>query len=267
VGGGSGEPKGFGLSGKLNPCIVSGAALDQNGGMAWGHKIAVALLLAVACGVPAAADVPDRSACVAAGGAAERGAALPTNLLISIGMVESGRADPLTGRVAPWPWTVNVDGAGQYFENKADAVAFVRLAESSGAGDVDVGCFQISLQNHPDAFSSLDQAFDPVANATYAASYLNALKAQTGSWNMAIADYHSAVPDLGLPYQRRVLAAWHGLGDVPFGMDDGVDAAAFAAPDPVVIEEAPAARRVRVYTLDDPPGAGLARGLPRVISP
>jgi soluble lytic murein transglycosylase-like protein len=232
----------------------------------WQGRAAAALLLAALAGAPAAADLPDQAVCAAAGAAAEQAAGLPANLLLSIGMVESGRADPLTGQVAPWPWTVNVDGAGQYFNTKADAVAFTRLAESSGAGDVDVGCFQISLENHPDAFATLDQAFDPAANAAYAAGFLNQLKAQTGSWNMAIADYHSAVPDLGLPYQRRVLAAWHGLGDVPAGIDAAADGG-FGEPDPVVIKLAPAARLVRVYTLDDPPGAGLARGLPRVISP
>jgi len=224
--------------------------------------LAVGLAL-VAGGARAA--VPDAAACAAAGVAAERAGALPANLLVSIGMVESGRADPVSGQIRPWPWTVNVDGAGQYFASKADAEAFARLAESSGAGDVDVGCFQISLQNHPDAFGSLDQAFDPIANANYAAGFLNELKARSGSWNMAIADYHSALPDLGLPYQRRVLAAWHGLGDVPAGLDVGADV--FEMPDPVVIEEAPAARLVRVITMDDPPGTGLARGLPRVISP
>jgi hypothetical protein len=225
-------------------------------------------LLLLPLALPARADVPDAQACGAAGAVAERAASLPANLLVSIGMVESGRADPLTGQVAPWPWTVNIDGAGHYFSSKQDAVAFVRLAQSSGAGDVDVGCFQVSLLYHPDAFASLDAAFDPASNASYAALYLTQLKAQTGSWNTAIADYHSAVPDLGLPYQRKVLAAWHGLGQMPAGIAAGLDGGGlgFTAPDPVVILLAPAARRVKVYTMDD--AAFSARpGLPRVISP
>jgi len=230
-------------------------------------RVAAVLLSLSLAPAAAAADVPDGAACLAAGTAAEQAGGLPANLLVSIGMVESGRVDALTGHVAPWPWTVNADGAGQYFPDKAAAEAFVRLAESSGAGDVDVGCFQISLENHPDAFASLDAAFDPAANAAYAAQYLNQLKSQTGSWNMAIADYHSAVPDLGLPYQRRVLAAWHGLGNVPARLDLGESMDAFALPDPVVIRLAPAARLVRVYTMDDPPSAGLRAGLPKVISP
>ncbi len=203
------------------------------------------------------ADLPPQAACAAAGAAAEQSAALPANLLLAIGMVESGRADPLTGQIQPWPWSVNADGAGHFFASKADAVAFTRLADSSGARDVDVGCFQISLQNHPNAFASLDEAFDPVANANAAAAFLNQLKAQTSSWNAAIAAYHSAAPALGLPYQRRVLAAWHGLGSAPAGLD--------SAADPVVILQAPAARLVRVYTMESSPPP--IPGLPRVISP
>lgn len=225
--------------------------------------VCVGVMLAPAWG--ACADVPVAQVCSAAGRAAELARALPMNLLLSIGLVESGRPDPLTGRVAPWPWTVNVDGSGRYFENEAQAEAFVRLAKSSGARDVDVGCFQVSLERHPDAFATLDDAFDPLENANYAAAFLDQLKGRTGAWNTAIADYHSTTPDLGLPYQRRVLAAWHGLGDVPLGMDDA--ALEMTAPDPVVILQSPEARLVHVYTMNDPPSAGLPRGLPRVISP
>ncbi len=240
-------------------------ALERSAGVGLKRGLLLGALCLLAA--PAWADVPDSGACAAAGHAAEQSGGLPTNLLISIGMVESGRADPLTGQVAPWPWTVNADGEGRYFEDKADAEAFVRLAESSGAHDVDVGCFQISLQSHPDAFATLDDAFDPTENANYAAQFLNQLKAVTGTWNTAIADYHSAEPDLGLPYQRLVLAAWHRMGLVPFGMDAGIASVAYLAPDPYVILMSPAARRIHVYTLADPPSAGLAPGLPRVISP
>jgi hypothetical protein len=240
--------------------VHKGIETNRRGGL---KQLLFCIGLVMAVPNAAHADVPVPLACGIAGRAAEQEAALPANLLASIGMVESGRVDPLTGQVTPWPWTVNVDGNGRYFESKADAEAYVRLAVSSGARDVDVGCFQISLQSHPNAFATLDDAFDPAENAHYAAGFLNQLKEQTGSWNTAIADYHSATPDLGLPYQRRVLAAWHGLGSVPFGMDNF----AFEGPDPVVIMQSPEARRVKVYTMDDPPAAGLRPGLPRVISP
>jgi hypothetical protein len=227
-------------------------------------KFLIVVLWFCSCGTSNADTLPGR-ACGLAGRAAEVAGSLPANMLVSIGMVESGRAYGLSGRVAAWPWTVNVDGAGSYFASKQDAVAFARRAAASGALDVDVGCFQISLQSHPDAFASLDEAFDPVANANFAAGFLNQLKVETGSWDSAIADYHSAVPELGLPYEHRVLAAWQGLGD--FGAELGE--LTFPAADSGVIMEAPAARLVRVITVDgDGDGATARRkGLPRVVTP
>ncbi len=220
-----------------------------------------ALASPAAAGLPALSPPP--AACTTAGNAAETALGLPANILVSIGMVESGRYDPFSRRVTPWPWTVNIDGAGHYFESKQDAVAFTRLAQSSGANDIDVGCFQVSLKYHADAFADLETAFDPAANATYAAGYLSRLKTQTGSWNTAIADYHSAVPDLGLPYQRRVLAAWHGIGSVPSAIGD----ISIEVADPVVIMQSPAARSVHVFTMENLPAISTRPGMPRVITP
>lgn len=209
-------------------------------------------------------------ACGEAGRAAEQAASLPANLLVSIGLVESGRMDPASGRVASWPWTVNVDGAGHYFASEQDAAAFAEQAESAGARDVDVGCFQISLENHPFAFTSLDAAFDPAGNANFAAHFLNGLKAQSGTWESAIADYHSAWPEFGVPYQHRVFTAWQDLGGAP----PDIASAPAMLPDLSVILEAPEAREVRVITMDVAPqqavplsGPPRQEWLPLVITP
>ena len=60
---------------------------------------------------------------------------------------------------------------------------------------------------HPDAFASLEEAFDPWRNADYGARFLVQLRDQTGSWAAATADYHSATPELGTPYAAKVRAA------------------------------------------------------------
>src|SRR5689334_20638301 len=57
---------------------------------------------------------------------AEREHGLPGGLLHAIARVESGRADPQTGAVAPWPWTVNAEGQGRFFATKAEAIAAVQ---------------------------------------------------------------------------------------------------------------------------------------------
>jgi hypothetical protein len=71
---------------------------------------------------------------------------------------------------------------------------------------IDVGCMQVNLLYHPDAFASLEEAFDPPANASFAARFLTQLHDQTGTWPTATAWYHSATPGLGADYQRKVAA-------------------------------------------------------------
>ncbi len=146
--------------------------------------------------------------CRAAVAAAERGSGIPAQLLAAISRVESGRRDPATGAVHPWPWTVNAEGQGYFYNTKAEAVAAVQAMQARGVQSIDVGCGQINLMHHPNAFPNLDAAFDPQANAAYAARFLKELFGQTGDWNKAAALYHSATPELGAEYQQKVLAVW-----------------------------------------------------------
>jgi Transglycosylase SLT domain len=145
--------------------------------------------------------------CLAATVNAERIAHTPPRLLDAIALVESGRRDT-EGVLMPWPWTINAEGIGHFYDTKAEAVQAARDFQARGISSIDVGCMQINLAYHPDAFLSLEQAFDPQANALYAARFLNQLFAQAGSWPKAAADYHSQTPDVGEDYQRRVMALW-----------------------------------------------------------
>ncbi|HLJ06885.1 MAG TPA: lytic transglycosylase domain-containing protein [Acetobacteraceae bacterium] len=146
--------------------------------------------------------------CRSAIAAAERGNGIPGALLAAIGRVESGRRDPVSGVWHPWPWTVDAEGEGSFYDSKAAAVAAVRAMQARGMQSIDVGCMQVNLMHHPDAFASLDLAFDPQVNAAYAARFLKELFGQTGDWAKAAALYHSATPELGADYQRKVLAVW-----------------------------------------------------------
>ena len=143
--------------------------------------------------------------CRAAIRAAERAAGIPHQLMAAIGRVESGRREA-DGSVNPWPWSIDAEGGDHVFESKAEAVAAVRALQAKGMRSIDVGCMQVNLLHHPDAFPTLEQAFDPVANANYAAQFLLRLKDQTGTWPTATAWYHSATPELGADYERRVMA-------------------------------------------------------------
>ena len=151
------------------------------------------------------------TSCAEAIAAAESAFALPPGLLGAMARVESGRQDA-SGRVTPWPWTLDVEGQGSFYETKAQARDQLASLRAQGVRSIDVGCLQVNLMHHPDAFASLDEALEPMPNARYAARYLTELHAQLGNWPAAIAAYHSSTPALGLPYQMKVEAAWHGGG-------------------------------------------------------
>lgn len=151
--------------------------------------------------------MPPGSACRAAAQDAERQAGIPPALLAAIARVESGRTD-LSGGMTPWPWTINAEGEGHFYPTKRAAIAAVQALQARGVQSIDVGCMQVNLMHHPDAFPNLDAAFDPVRNAAYAARFLSQLHAQSGSWPQAAALYHSATPALGAEYRARVMAAW-----------------------------------------------------------
>ena len=169
------------------------------------------LLAALVQLAPSARAVPpDSSLCGPAIAAAEQRAGTAPGLLAAIALVESGRTDPRTGQRQPWPWTVMAEGVGSFHPSKAAAVGAVQALQERGVANIDVGCMQVNLLHHPQAFRSLDQAFDPAANAGYAARFLLGLHARTGAWPAAAAAYHSMTPELGARYSKLIAAVWSG---------------------------------------------------------
>jgi hypothetical protein len=136
---------------------------------------------------------------------AERRYHLPPALLASIAKAESGRPITAITDIRPWPWTIDADGTGLFLDSKAAAIAWMRELEQRHRF-IDVGCMQIDLHYHPNAFSSLEQAFDPAANADYAARLLIELYRGEagGSWDIAVGLYHSHTSLLAAEYRDRV---------------------------------------------------------------
>jgi hypothetical protein len=147
--------------------------------------------------------------CRAAVASAGRSAGIPDHLMSAIARVESGRR-AADGQIQPWPWSINVEGTDHIYDTRDQAIAAVRGYQAQGIRSIDVGCMQVNLLHHPNAFASLEQAFDPTGNAIYAAHFLRQLFDQTGSWPKATAAYHSATPELGSAYQQKVASV---LGD------------------------------------------------------
>lgn len=171
-------------------------------------RLALLLLAGVAFGAPRPAAADDMTACNAAIAKAELHAEMPKRVMGTIALVESGRA--IGKQVVPWPWSINVGGNGYYYASKGEAIEAVRAFTAAGQHSIDVGCMQINLLAHPAAFDSLDTAFEPAANAEYAARFLRTLYQQSGRVSAAMTAYHSQTPEYANDYARRLLAVWPG---------------------------------------------------------
>lgn len=145
---------------------------------------------------PAVAAICDRAAA-----SASQATGVPLSVLRAISLAETGRRRG--GTTQPWPWTVNMEGEGRWFDDAESALAYVRDRHASGARSFDVGCFQINYRWHGSAFRSLEEMFEPRANALYAARFLLSLYQETRDWNAAAGAYHSRTPEFADRYSRR----------------------------------------------------------------
>ncbi len=133
--------------------------------------------------------------------AAETG--VPVSVLKAIALTETGRSR--AGVTRPWPWTVNMEGQGHWFDSFALALAFVREHHARGARSFDLGCFQINFKWHHQHFATIEAMFDPAENALYAARFLAELFSEKGNWVDAAGAYHSRLAENAERYKARFL--------------------------------------------------------------
>jgi len=126
---------------------------------------------------------------------------VPLEILRALTRTETGRSK--NGRLTPWPWTVNMEGEGFWFDTRQEALEFVLDRHAAGARSFDVGCFQINYRWHGDGFSSIEAMFDPKENARYAARFIADLKSEGRDWIGAAGAYHSRTPKFAGRYKKR----------------------------------------------------------------
>lgn len=141
----------------------------------------------------------------------ERKFEIQHSLLTAISVVESGKWSLEKQANTAWPWTVNAEGQGMFFASKQEAIDAVKKLQAKGIESIDVGCMQINLKYHPDAFKSLEEAFSPSANVAYGASFIKKLYEQYGSWYVAAKHYHSSLDEKNVVYGNKILAAFDNL--------------------------------------------------------
>jgi hypothetical protein len=129
---------------------------------------------------------------------------VPLNVLYSVGLTETGSRNGLS------PYDMNVDGQAVHSASLAEAMARFAQAKGRGAKFIDIGCMQINHHFHSADFHSLGEMFDPARNVEYAANFLKSLKAQEGSWTLAVARYNAGPgnPAAEKPTSARSSATW-----------------------------------------------------------
>jgi soluble lytic murein transglycosylase-like protein len=110
---------------------------------------------------------------------------VPLNVLYSVGLTETGRKGELS------PYEMNIDGHDVHSASLAEAIASFARAKARGAKLIDIGCMQINQHWHGADFASLSDMFDPERNVEYAARFLKTLRAEEGSWTLAVARYNA----------------------------------------------------------------------------
>lgn len=149
--------------------------------------------------------LPAAEVCEWAAQQAAQEAGVPAEIMGALTLTETGRR--LDGVVRPWAWSANAEGEGTWFNDAQTAVAFARDRLEQGRTNLDIGCFQLNYRWHGAAFASLEQMFDPLENARYAARFVAGLQAETGSWRRAAGAFHSRTP----AYAQRYLARFDTL--------------------------------------------------------
>lgn len=151
----------------------------------------------------------DALVCMEATQKVEKEYKIKKHLLSTISSVETGRWNADQKQNLAWPWTVNARGKGMFFNSKAEAVAEVKRLQKAGVKSIDVGCMQINLAYHPDAFKSVEEAFDPQKNVEYGAKFLkNLYENRDHDWVKAAMAYHSSVPHKAQKYKKKLASAY-----------------------------------------------------------
>lgn len=159
-------------------------------------------------------------ACVNATQKMEKVYQIKKHMLTTISNVETGRWNEKHQQKNAWPWTVNAQGKGMFFDTKAQAVKEVKRLQANGVKSIDVGCMQINLAYHPDAFDNVEEAFDPQTNAEYGAKFLkNLYENNNRDWIKAAMAYHSSVPTKALKYKKKIVSTYETVKQAQNALD------------------------------------------------
>ncbi|WP_338807046.1 lytic transglycosylase domain-containing protein [Pseudomonas chlororaphis] len=120
--------------------------------------------------------------------AAQR-AGIPSPVLYAVALQESGLRR--SGRVVPWPWTLNVAGESRRYATRAAACAgLLQALRVFPATRVDAGLGQINLGHQRHRYRQPCELLDPYYNLAQSADILREQHSPDEDWLLAIGRYH-----------------------------------------------------------------------------
>lgn len=131
---------------------------------------------------------------------------LDTSLIIKIITHES--KSYFKSKAQPWPWTLNINGRGYYFNSYAEALTYAKEALKKKPRRFGVGLGQIEWSYHKGRFKDLSEALDPYKNIVVVRDILLEGKriGITNSYELA-AYYHRPVRDsIAFAYADKVFS-------------------------------------------------------------
>jgi len=159
------------------------------------------LVVAFIAPIGAHAELSTNDICEQVTQIASQQSGVPIDVMRAISLTETGRT--IDGTFRAWPWAVNMEGDDAWFDDRISATQYALAAYDRGARSFDVGCFQINFKWHGQHFASIEEMFDPLLNARYAARLLTELYAEKGDWIAAAGAYHSRTPEFANRYSAR----------------------------------------------------------------
>lgn len=146
---------------------------------------------------------------------AGRAHGLDPHLLYSVAIVESRHESPVRdGSLHPWPYSLNIEGRGVYFENLTDAVSELKaISQASPKANVDVGPLQISLTWHGHRVENPASLLDLTTAAHVGAEILSeAIASAEGDLELGVGRYHHWRDESrARMYGARVLAVYESI--------------------------------------------------------
>jgi len=141
---------------------------------------------------------------------------VPCDLLYALALTESGQSSMSNNQWRPWPWTLNIDGRGQYFQSRTQAWQHLQQALTEKHRATDVGILQINWGYHQRALGSAWEALEPYHNLQVGAAILKRCFDSRSDWWQSAGCYHAPNNSKRAEaYRLRVQRHWRQILHVP----------------------------------------------------